>query len=195
MQITVCKLGSDDLRLLTKDLPRLKCLILGLEFIPREAIEIGNEGFKQLTRFSVDCPVPWLTFSTGAMWQLTYLELKFCSGPVCPGSVPSGISNLLCLKKVVLCYNEKWCANSSSVKMAVASVKKEVAKHRNTIELIINDIRENVQQAEEATEVPNIADPRGKAKVNVEVVGEGTSKTSSLEIEEIIEDDAEHRLQ
>jgi Leucine-rich repeat (LRR) protein len=193
LQITVCKLGSDDLRIL-KDLPSLKFLILGLEFIPSADIEIENEGFKELTRFSVDCPVPWLTFSTEAMPKLTYLQLKFCSGPAGPGSVPSGISNLRSLTEVVLCYNEKWCANSSSVKMAVASVKKEVAKHRNTIELIINDIRENVQQAEEATEVPNIADPRGKAKVNVEVVGEGTSKTSSLEIEEIIEDDAEHRL-
>ena len=57
MQITVCKLGSDDLSIL-KDLPSLKCLLLGLEFIPREAIVIENEGFNELTRFSVDCPVP-----------------------------------------------------------------------------------------------------------------------------------------
>jgi hypothetical protein len=193
VQITVSKLGSDELRIL-KILPRLKCLILGLEFIPRETIVIENDGFTELRRFSVDCPVPWLTFSTEAMRWVKHLELKFCSGPASQKSVPSGINNLRSLTEVVLCYNQKWCANSSSVKMTVAAVKEEVSKHRNPIELVINDTRVNVQQAEEAAEIPNKAERGGKAKDDVEVAGEGTSKiSSSSEIEEI-EDDAEHGL-
>ncbi|CAL4979975.1 unnamed protein product [Urochloa decumbens] len=209
MQITICKLGSDDLRIL-RDLPNLKCLILGLEFIPSAAILIEYDGFKELTRFSIDCPVPWLTFRTGAIPKLTYLELKFCSGPASLESVPSGISNLQSLTEVVLCYNQTWCSNSSSDKMTVAAVKEEVAKHRNPIELVINDIIVNVPKVEEATEIYNEAAtspiasssnlPRSEiggeatddVRDDVEVAGERTSKITS-EIEEI-EDDTEEMV-
>ena len=128
------------------------------------------------------------------MPELTYLELKFCSGPTDPESVPSGIDNLRSLKEVVLCYNQKWCANSSSVRMTVASVKKEVGKshYQRRIKLVINGTRVHVQQAGETTEIRNEAEHGGEAKGSVEGAGEWTSKiTSSSEIEEI-EDDAEY---
>lgn len=191
MQITVCKLGSDDLSILRK-LAKLKCLIIALEFIPRAAIVIENDGFNELTRFCVDCPVPCLNFSTGPMPMLTYLELKFCSGPASQDSVPSGISKLQSLTELVLCYNEKWCANSSSVKMTVEAVNKEVAKHHNPINLIINGTTVNVngvREKEEATEIYNEAKCEGEAKYDVKVVGERTRRITS-EIEEI-EDDTE----
>ena len=76
VQITICKQGAGDLEIL-RDLPKLKCLILGLDFIPREAIVIGNEGFHELHKLSIDCPVPWLTFESEAMPKLTYLQLEF----------------------------------------------------------------------------------------------------------------------
>ena len=61
VQITVCnkQTTTDDLKILG-DLPELQCLILGLDFIPGQPIAIGNEGFRELQRFSVDCPMPWL---------------------------------------------------------------------------------------------------------------------------------------
>lgn len=139
---------------------------------------------------SVDCAVPWLNFSIGAMQKLTYLELKFCSGPASQGSVPSGISKLQSLTEVVLCYNEEWCANSSSVKMTVEAVNKAVAKHHNPINLTINGATANVhgvRETEEATEICSEAKCEGEAKDDVEVVGERTRRITS-EIEEIEDD-------
>jgi hypothetical protein len=95
VQIIVCKQGARDLEIL-RDLPKLKCLILGLDFIPREAIVIGNEGFHELQRFSIDCPVPRLTFESEAMPKLTYLQLDFCASPTSPISVPSGCPVVQC---------------------------------------------------------------------------------------------------
>ncbi|CAO2149644.1 unnamed protein product [Urochloa humidicola] len=76
VQITICRQGKDDVKILS-DLPKLQCLILGLDFIPEEAMVFRSVGFRELQRFSVDCPVPWLSFRTGAMRKLTYLQLKF----------------------------------------------------------------------------------------------------------------------
>ncbi|RCV38972.1 hypothetical protein SETIT_8G185500v2 [Setaria italica] len=148
LQITVCKLEPGNLEILWC-LPKLKSLVLGLEFIPREQIAFECEGFHELMEFSVDCPVPWLTFRHGAMPKLTYLQLKFCSGPGRGYNVPSGICNLRMITEVVLCYNEKWCANSSSVKRTVEAVKKEVAKHHNPINLVINGTRHDVPEFNE----------------------------------------------
>jgi hypothetical protein len=138
LQITICKLAADELTIL-KDLPKLKSLVLGLEFIPREKIVFESEGFNELLEFSVECPVPWLTFRQGAMPKLEFLQLKLCSGPAARrDSVPSGIRNLRSITDLDLCYNQKWCHNSSSVKMTVEAVKEEVAKHRKPISLVIN---------------------------------------------------------
>ncbi|CAL4986745.1 unnamed protein product [Urochloa decumbens] len=148
VQISVCKLETDDLKKL-RGLPRLQCLVLGLEFIPREEIVIGNEGFRQLLRVSVDCPVPWLNFKQGAMQKLAYLELKVCSGPASrEGVAPSGLRNLQSLSEVVLQYNQKWCSDSTSVKKTVEAVKKEVAQHSNPIHLLINGTRHDVQNVD-----------------------------------------------
>ncbi|CAL4986758.1 unnamed protein product [Urochloa decumbens] len=137
LQITVCKYIPHNLKIL-KDLAKLDCLVLGLEFIPTQEIVIESDGFNELQKFLVDCPVPWLTFKKGAMPKLTYLELKVCSGPAGQQRVPSGISNLQRIMEVALCYT-KWCEDSPNVKMAVDAVKKEVAKHHNPINLFIND--------------------------------------------------------
>ena len=138
MQITICKLRARDLEIL-RNLSRLKCLILGLDFILREAIVIGIQGFNELQRFSVDCPVPWLTFFSGEMQKPTYLRLDFRACPTGPICIPSGISNLRSLTEVSLYYNMRY-ANSSSVKMTVKVVRKEVAKlrRRRMSEMISN---------------------------------------------------------
>lgn len=149
LQITICKIGTDDLKIL-RDLPQLQCLVLGLDFVPRNAIMIESDGFSELLSFSVDCPVPWLTFQAGAMPKLTHLQLEFCSGSTNPESVPSSFGNLQRLTEVVLLYNQKWCADSSSVRMTVDAVKRQVAKHHNPIDLIINDAKvDYVQEVEE----------------------------------------------
>ena len=138
VQITICKLRARDLEIL-RNLSRLKCLILGLDFILREAIVIGIQGFKELQRFSVDCPVPWLTFFSGEMQKPTYLRLDFRACPTGPICIPSGISNLRSLTEVSLYYNMRY-ANSSSVKMTVKVVRKEVAmlRRRRMSEMISN---------------------------------------------------------
>ncbi|KAL6653934.1 hypothetical protein ACP70R_007399 [Stipagrostis hirtigluma subsp. patula] len=151
LQITVCTLVPDDLKILG-GLPKLQCLLLGLDFIPREEIVVEVEGFNMLEIFSLDCPVPWLTFKEGAMQMLAYLVLKICSGPANrEGAVPLGISNLGSLAEVAINYNQMWCANSSSVRRTVEAVKKQVAEHCNSIDIVINGTRvDDVQKHDEA---------------------------------------------
>jgi Leucine-rich repeat (LRR) protein len=156
VQITVCnkQTMTDDLKILG-GLPKLQCLILGLDIIPEQAILINKQGFSKLERFLVNCPMPWLTFSTGAMPKLTYLQLKFCSTPM-PNAklkfgVPSGISNLHRLTEVALCYNAQYI-NSPIIKMTVEAVTRQVAEHSNPIDMFINGIEQDDVQ-EEADEV------------------------------------------
>ncbi|KAL6890141.1 hypothetical protein ACP4OV_008904 [Aristida adscensionis] len=145
LQITVCKHEPDDIKIL-KDLPKLRSLVLGLEFIPKNEIVIGSDGFSELQRFSLDCPVPWLRFKQQAMPKLKFLELRVYSGPaIIDSSVPSGIINLQGLMEVVLCYT-KWCSDSSNIKATVKAVRNEVAKHQNPIDLIINNIVDDAQE-------------------------------------------------
>lgn len=143
LQITVCKDMPDNVEIL-KDLPKLDCLVLGLEFIPTQEIVIGSDGFSELRKFSLDCPVPWLTFRKGAMPKLSCLELKFCSGPA-GQRVPSGTINLQELMDVLL-YHTKWCKDSPNIKMVVNAVEKEVAKHHKPINLFINDAIQEVER-------------------------------------------------
>ncbi|KAF8772313.1 hypothetical protein HU200_005905 [Digitaria exilis] len=161
VQITICKLEAHDLEIL-RDLPKLECLVLGLDFIPKEAIVIQDEGFRELQTLSIECPVPWLTFELGAMRMLTYLQLDFHARPSSPVSVPVGINNLRCLAKVALWYNVRYI-NSSSVRRTVKAVREEVAKCRNAtqmVSLLINGIeQDDVQVLDEetgsATEAPS----------------------------------------
>jgi len=188
VQITVCKLGARDVEIL-RFLPKLKCLILGLDFIPREAIVIGNEGFHELQKFSIDCPVPWLTFESEAMPKLTYLQLEFRACPMDAICVPSGISNLNSLTEVALYYNVRY-ANSSSVKITVEEVRKEVAKCRNRtqkISLFINDTKQDdVQAVDKETENTTGAPsgPDAGAQGDVEAVDEKTTTVLDTEITE-----------
>jgi Leucine-rich repeat (LRR) protein len=186
VQIIVCKQGARDLEIL-RDLPKLKCLILGLDFIPREAIVIGNEGFHELQRFSIDCPVPWLTFESRAMPKLTYLQLEFHACPTSPISVPSGIKNLSSLTEVALWYNVRY-ANSSSVKMTVEAVREEVANRRNMtqmISLFINGIeQDDAQEVDEETESTTGAPSGPDAGAEGEAVVEKTTAVVDTEITE-----------
>ncbi|CAL4983451.1 unnamed protein product [Urochloa decumbens] len=159
VQITVCKLTDRDMEIL-RDIFQLKCLILGLNFIPREAIVIPSVGFYKLQRFSIDCPVPWLTFEPWAMPHLKYLQLCGCSTSRI--TIPLGISNLRSLTEVALWYNVRY-ANSSSVKMTVEALRKEVAKCRKVYQVVglfINGIKQDDVQAvdeetQNATEAPS----------------------------------------
>uniref|UniRef100_A0A0E0BL22 Uncharacterized protein n=1 Tax=Oryza glumipatula TaxID=40148 RepID=A0A0E0BL22_9ORYZ len=126
LQITVCKQVADDVKILA-GLIELQRLVLGLEFIPEKAIVIEKEGFKMLERFSLDCPVSWLTFEKEATRKLTYLRLNLHASPASEMSVPSGINNL-----------------KELTEMTTDAVSKEVDKHSNTIDLFINGIREDV---------------------------------------------------
>ncbi|KAL6890142.1 hypothetical protein ACP4OV_008906 [Aristida adscensionis] len=192
VQITVCSLVANDLKIFG-ELPQLQCLILGLDFIPGEDIVIENEGFPELQRLSIDCPLPWLTFRTGAMTKLRYLQLKFCASPVdqtAQTSVPSGICNLRRLAEVDLCYNVRY-AISPSVKMTVEVVRKEVAKHRNPIDLFINGIEdENVQVVDEvgqnATRTQSGTDAGaedGAQAIDVETVSTAVQIQGEIQIE------------
>jgi Leucine-rich repeat (LRR) protein len=185
VQITVCnkQTTTDDLKILG-DLPKLQCLILGLDFIPGQAIVIEDAGFRQLQRFSVDCPMPWLTFSTGAMRKLAYLQLKFCSTPANQICVPSGIRNLRRLTEVSLCYNAQYI-NSPSIKMTVEAVTKQVAEHRNPIDLFINGIeQDDVQQVDdEVTEIIIGTSSRTNAGAEDDTQAVGEEATAAIECE------------
>nr|AAX53158.1 YNR2 [Oryza sativa Japonica Group] len=147
LQITVCKQVAGDVKILA-GLVKLQRLILGLEFIPEEAIVIESKGFKELEKFSLDCPVPRLTFEEEAMPKLTYLRLNLHTSPMSEMSVPSGIGNLKMLSEVALCYNVRYM-NSPNIKRKVEAVSKEVAKHRNPIDLFIRGMQIEVNQAGE----------------------------------------------
>ncbi|KAF8772309.1 hypothetical protein HU200_005901 [Digitaria exilis] len=162
VQITVCKLEAHDLEILG-NLSQLKCLVLSLDFIPREAIVINyNVGFPGLDRFSIDCQVPWLTFESHAMPRLTCLQLKFNACPTSLISAPMGITNLCSLTKVALWYNVRY-ANSSSVKRTVEAVREDVAKCRmatKVLSLFINGIKQDDvkgvhEETESATRAPS----------------------------------------
>ncbi|CAN6373183.1 unnamed protein product [Urochloa humidicola] len=180
LQITICKVETDGLKIL-RDLPKLQYLILGLDFVPREAIVIESKGFSELQTFSINCPAPWFIFRTGAMPKLTHLQLEFCSGSATEKSVPYGISNLERLRKVVLRYNEKWCANSSSVTRTVDAVKRQVAKHRNWIKLIINNTEIDViQEVDE--------EPKSATGIHSGGVGEEASSATEIQSDEVDEE-------
>ncbi|KAL6890140.1 hypothetical protein ACP4OV_008903 [Aristida adscensionis] len=166
LEITVCKLAPVDVHILG-NLDELRCLVLGLEFIPRHEIMIANIGFRKLLRFSVTCLMPWLIFRIGAMPELQYLQLNLRASST-RTSVPSGINNLRSLSEVDLRYNA-WYVNSTGVEVIVKAVKSEVAKHRNPIDLFINGIQdEDVQAVEEMTET---ATDETQTRVDAEAKG------------------------
>ncbi|TVU00518.1 hypothetical protein EJB05_54044, partial [Eragrostis curvula] len=191
VEITVCKQDCEYLKTLG-GLPELQCLILGLDFIPTEAVLIESEKFPELEKFSVDCPMPWLTFQTGAMQKLTYLQLKFCAIPASQPGVPSDIVNLQSLTEVALCYNVRF-ASSPSVRATVEAVKEQVANHLNQIDLFINGIQDcDVQAADQETE--NLTEAQSgtgaETKDDVQAVDEklvkaATQIQSTGEIEEV----------
>ncbi|EEC78635.1 hypothetical protein OsI_18712 [Oryza sativa Indica Group] len=82
------------------------------------------------------------------MPKLTYLRLNLHTSPMSEMSVPSGIGNLKMLSEVALCYNVRYM-NSPNIKRKVEAVSKEVAKHRNPIDLFIRGMQIEVNQAGE----------------------------------------------
>ena len=91
-------------------------------------------------------------------------------------SVPDGIGNLQSLTEVALLYNQNWCANSSSVIRTVDAVKRQVAKHRNQINLVINETKVDVvQEVDEETESPAEIQ---SSNVQIQKVGEKVVRTT-----------------
>ncbi|KAG2563251.1 hypothetical protein PVAP13_8KG368300 [Panicum virgatum] len=193
VQINVCRLVTDDDLNILGGLPKLQLLVLGLDFVPTKVIVIETEGFNELWGFSVNCPAPWLTFRTAAMPKLTHLQLEFCSGSAMQESVPYGIGNLQSLTEVALLYNQEWCANSSSIVRTVDAVKRQVAKHRNPINLVINNTKVDVvQEVDEETE--SLAETQS-SNVQFQQVGEEVVRTRVEtwgEIEEVEGDNINH---
>ncbi|XP_052136484.1 disease resistance protein Pikm1-TS-like [Oryza glaberrima] len=187
LQITVCKQVAGDVKILA-GLIELQRLVLGLEFIPEKAIVIEKEGFKMLERFSLDCPVPWLTFEEEAMPKLTYLRLNLHGSPASEMSVPSGINYLKKLTEVTLCYNIRYI-NSPNIKdMTTDAVSKEVAKHSNTIDLFINGIRKDVIRSSDKKEESATGSEVDAAEDGVQAADEAILRTtiqvqSEIEVE------------
>lgn len=142
LDITICKLAPHDINILGS-LERLERLVLYLDFLPEEVILIGHEGFHQLLRLSVNCRVPWLGFSIGAVPRLTDLDLILSTGPAGQESKPSGISNLLSLERVTLRY-DPWYINCRSVKAAVRAMRRQIADLGHTVKLVNNGVEEDI---------------------------------------------------
>uniref|UniRef100_A0A0D9XTZ6 Uncharacterized protein n=1 Tax=Leersia perrieri TaxID=77586 RepID=A0A0D9XTZ6_9ORYZ len=205
LQITVCRLVQDDVKILA-DLVKLKHLVLCLEFIPEKEIVIESEGFRKLQKISFECPVPWLSFKEGTMPWLEYLKLKICSGPANQDIVvPSGLTNLRWIKEVVICYS-KWCSNSSSIKRTVEAVKKQVAMHRDPIDLVINGVPQKIEALDGETERATGSGTKGDAEALDEETKSGTKigtedcveilyKVTESQIENEIEDDVQAATQ
>ncbi|CAN6372880.1 unnamed protein product [Urochloa humidicola] len=191
VQITICKPVMEDLKRLG-ELLQLQCLILGLDYIPKEAIVIDNAGFRELQRFSVDCQMPWLTFKTGAMQKLRYLQLKLCTCPASnQTSVPSGMGSLQSLSEVDLGYNARY-SNSPNIKATVQAVRKEVAEHPNQIDLFINGHQDyDVQGADEKTENWDPETSYAETRCDARAVLQETSKRTTAEYQNEIEAEAE----
>uniref|UniRef100_A0A0D9XU02 Uncharacterized protein n=1 Tax=Leersia perrieri TaxID=77586 RepID=A0A0D9XU02_9ORYZ len=192
LQITVCK--EVDVKILA-----------GLEIV------IESEGFKELQRFSLGCPLPWLTFQEGAMPKLTYLRLNLHPCPAIKKSkecLPSGITNLKMLSEIVLHYSA-WYINSPNVKRTVNAVnkevvetnrerkevaetsqeiKEEVAEHRSPIDLFINGILVDViladdEEAESATRFDQADAPKDGVQPPDEAEAPRTATQAQSEIE------------
>lgn len=155
LQITICSITADDLKVLA-DLAQLRTLVLGLDFVPTEAVVIEDGGFRLLRKFFVNCPVPWLAFEIGALPNLAYLQLEFAATLPTQTRAPSGIANIHRITDIALCYGEHY-ANSPSVKIIVEAVRKQIVEHCNPIDLYINGIeQDDVQAPDDLTEDANV---------------------------------------
>lgn len=142
LDITVCKLEPHGIKLLGS-LERLESLMMGLDFLPEEAILIGHEGFHQLQRLFVDCRVPWLNFGERAMTRLTDLYLIISTGPAGQESQPTGIVNLQSLEQITLSY-DPWYINCRSIKTVVGAICRQVAETGYTVKFVNNGIEEDM---------------------------------------------------
>jgi hypothetical protein len=159
LQITICSITADDLKVLA-DLAQLHTLVLGLDFVPTEAVVIEDGGFPLLRKFFVNCPVPWLAFEIGALPNLAYLQLEFAATLPTQTRAPSGIANIHRITDIALCYGEHY-ANSPSVKIIVEAVRKQIVEHCNPIDLYINGIeQDDVQAPDDLTEDANVTQSR-----------------------------------
>lgn len=114
----------------------LQRLVLTQVHMPIKQLEITKEAsFSKLNDFTFDCRVPWVTFKEEAMPSLQYLELKLYAGPA--GKIPSGITCLPCLTKVILRYLVHY-QSSASVQDTISKMRKESSEHPNMIVLSQN---------------------------------------------------------
>ncbi|KAK8447991.1 hypothetical protein SEVIR_8G192700v4 [Setaria viridis] len=146
LQITVCKLAPEDIKLLGT-LHGLECLVLGLDFLPEEAIVIGCDGFINLQKLAIGCRIPWLVFQTGSMPKLTGLDLRMLSAdPAGQDSEPSGIANLLNLEQITIHYYPGY-TNCRKVTAVVDAVRRQVAELGYTVRIMINDVEDDAKRS------------------------------------------------
>lgn len=135
LDIRVCSLEESDMKILCK-MSSLQRLVLTQVHMPIKQLEITKEAsFSKLNGFTFDCHVPWVTFKEEAMPSLQYLELKLYAGPA--GKIPSGITCLPCLTKVILRYLVHY-QSSASVQDTISKMRKESSEHPNMIVLSQN---------------------------------------------------------
>lgn len=89
---------------------------------------------------------------------------------------------------MVLSYS-KWYANSTTVKMTVKAVRKQVAKHRNPIDLFINDVEDDDvqavdEEAENATGTSWSGTDAGPGRDDAQAVDEEAKGVVEIEITE-----------
>jgi Leucine-rich repeat (LRR) protein len=140
LDISLCKLGEDDLEFLKTQMPNLQALALRFEVLPREPVAITRGGFSKLETFYVDCRQPRvITFKEGAMPKLKQLEFKFYTGTASQG-YSMGIAHLHSLEKVVFRCSEHYSSDGPGIRATIDAVRNEVAKHPNEeIRLWVND--------------------------------------------------------
>ncbi|CAL4984923.1 unnamed protein product [Urochloa decumbens] len=140
LDIRVCKLEGDNLDSFRR-LPSLQRFILGLEILPKkQPILISGTGFVSLDAFCFDCKMPCLSFQQGAMPKLKHLELKFYGGLAT--QIPSGVNQLITLRKIVLQYPRGYEGNAG-VKETIDAIKREADEHVNYISLYRNGMEES----------------------------------------------------
>jgi hypothetical protein len=139
LDISLCKLGEDDLEFLKTQMPNLRALKLRLEVLPREPVAITGGGFSKLETFYVDCRLPRvITFKEGAMPKLKHLEFKFYTGTA-RQDYSMGIKHLPSLESIEFRCSENYKSDSQGIGATIEAMRKEATEHPNCITLYFTD--------------------------------------------------------
>jgi Sec-independent protein translocase protein TatA len=139
LDISLCKLGEDDLEFLKRHMPNLQALKLRLEVLPREPVAITRGGFSKLETFYVDCRLPRvITFKEGAMPKLKHLEFKFYTGTA-RQDYSMGIMHLPSLKSIEFRCSDHYSSDGPGIAATIEAMRKEATEHPNCIILFFTD--------------------------------------------------------